>query len=117
RKAYRWDGSKEVEIPMPPELADEVAKRRDQLLAAAAEADDDVLVKYLDGEEVSDPELEACLRKGVKESILAPVLVGSSAKGIGLRGLLDAIVRYLPSPADEAPAVTADKAGAEVEVP
>ena len=77
-------------------------RRRDQLLEAAAEADDDVLTKYLEGEEISDPELEACLRKGVKESILAPVLVGSAAKGIGLRGLLDAIVRYLPSPADEA---------------
>ena len=74
------------------------SRRRDQLLEAAAEADDDVLTKYLEGEEISDPELEACLRKGVKESILAPVLVGSAVKGIGLRGLLDAIVRYLPSP-------------------
>ena len=62
---------------IPDDMADEVARRRDQLLEAAAEADDDVLVKYLEGEEVSDPELEACLRKGVKESILAPVLVGS----------------------------------------
>ena len=103
RKAWRLDGTTEVEIPIPDDLADEVATRRDQLLEAAAEADDDVLTKYLEGEEISDPELEACLRKGVKESILAPVLVGSALKGIGLRGLLDAIVRYLPSPADEAP--------------
>ena len=117
RKAYTWDGSEEVEIPIPDDLADEVAKRRDQLLAAAAEADDDVLVKYLEGEEVSDPELEACLRKGVKESILAPVLVGSAAKGIGLRALLDAFIRYLPSPADEAPVKALDKSGATVEVP
>ena len=43
------------------------------------------------------------MRKGVKESILAPVLVGSATKGVGLRGLLDAFVRYLPSPADEPP--------------
>ena len=117
RKAYQWDGSKETEIPIPDELADEVATRRDQLLAAAAEADDDVLVKYLEGEEVSDPELEACLRKGVKESILAPVLVGSAAKGIGLQALLDAFTRYLPSPADEAPVQALDKAGDTVEVP
>ena len=100
----------EVEIPIPDDLADEVAARRDQLLEAAAEADDDVLTKYLEGEEIADPELEACLRKGVKDSILAPVLVGSAAKGIGLRGLLDAIVRYLPSPADEPPATATDKA-------
>ena len=61
RKAYRWEGSKEVEIPVPDELADEVARRRDQLLEAAAEADDDVLTKYLEGEEISDAELDACL--------------------------------------------------------
>src|SRR6186997_379378 len=117
RKAYRWDGSNEVEIPIPDDLAGEVSRRRDQLLEAAAEADDDVLTKYLEGEEIEDAELEACLRKGVKESVLAPVLVGSSTKGIGLRGLLDAIVRYLPSPADEPPVKAADKGGAEAEIP
>jgi elongation factor G len=116
RKAYQSDGSKVTEIPIPDELSGEVAKRREQLLAAAAEADDDVLVKYLDGEEVSDPELEACLRKGVKESVLAPVLVGSAAKGIGLDALLDALTRYLPSPADEAPAKALDKSGGTVEI-
>jgi elongation factor G len=117
RKAWRLEGAAEVEVPIPDELAGEVATRRDQLLEAAAEADDDVLTKYLEGEEISDPELEACLRKGVKESILAPVLVGSAVRGIGLRGLLDAIVRYLPSPADEAPTKASGKAGATVEVP
>src|ERR687887_499656 len=71
RKAYRLEGSKEVEIPIPDRMADEVARRRAQLLEAAAEADDDVLTKSLEGEEVSDPEPEACLRKGVKDSILA----------------------------------------------
>jgi elongation factor G len=116
RKAYQWDGSKEVEIPIPDDMTAEVARRRDQLLEAAAEADDDVLTKYLEGEEIADHELEVCLRKGVKDSILAPVLVGSAVKGIGLRGLLDAIVRYLPSPADEAPVKAADKAGSTVEV-
>jgi elongation factor G len=116
RKAWRWNGTTEVEIPIPDELADEVARRRDQLLEAAAEADDDVLTKYLEGEEIADPELEACLRKGVKESILAPVLVGSAATGIGLRALLDAIVRYLPSPADEPPASATDKSGSTVEI-
>jgi elongation factor G len=116
RKAYTWQGGKEVETEIPAGMADEVARRRDQLLEAAAEADDDVLTKYLEGEEISDPELESCLRRGVKDSILAPVLVGSSATGIGLQALLDAIVRYLPSPADEGPAKAIDKGGATVEV-
>ena len=117
RKAFTMQGGKEVETAIPEGMADEVARRRDQLLEAAAEADDDVLTKYLEGEEISDPELEACLRKGVKESILAPVLVGSSLTGIGLQALLDAIVRYLPSPADEPPARAIDKSGATVELP
>ena len=116
RKAYRWEDGKEVEGPIPAELENEVAQRRDQLLEAAAEADDDVLTKYLEGEEISDAELEACLRKGVKESVLAPVLVGSALTGIGLRGLLDAVIRYLPSPADEGPAAAFDRAGNPVEV-
>ena len=116
RKAYRWDGHDEVEIPIPDEMADEVARRRDELLEAASEADDDVLTKYLEGEDISDHELEICLRKGVKDSVLAPVLVGSAAKGIELRGLLDAIVRYLPSPADEPPVKASAKGGDEIAV-
>jgi elongation factor G len=117
RKAYRFDGKTEVEIPIPDALAAEVARRRDQLLEAAAEADDDVLTKYLEGEEVSDAELDACLHRGVRDSILAPVLVASAAKGIGLRGLLDAMVRYLPSPDEEPPVTATDKSGAEVQLP
>ena len=97
RRAYRWDGTKDAEIDIPDELEAEVARRRDQLLEAASEADDNVLTKYLEGEEITDAELEACLRKGVKESVLAPVLVGSAHVGIGLRALLDAFIRYLPS--------------------
>src|SRR5439155_23809556 len=118
RKAFEWDGKQETEVAIPDDMASEVDRRRDQLLEAAAEADDDVLTKYLEGEEIEDAELEACLRKGVKESILAPVLVGSAIKGIGLRGLLDAFVRYLPSPADE-PAVGArePKTDDEIKVP
>ena len=116
RRAYRWDGTKDAEIDIPDELEAEVARRRDQLLEAASEADDNVLTKYLEGEEITDAELEACLRKGVKESVLAPVLVGSAHVGIGLRALLDAFIRYLPSPADEPAAAATDKAGASVEV-
>jgi elongation factor G len=109
RKAYAFDGGKESEIPVPDELADEIARRRDQLLEAAAEADDDVMAKYLEGEDVSDEELDTCLHRGVRDSILAPVLVGSAAKGIGMPALLDAFIRYLPTAAEE-PAVEAKDA-------
>ncbi len=118
RRAYRRDGPKEVEIPIPTELEAEVARRRDQLLEAAAEADDEVLTKYLEGEEISATELEACLHRGVRDSILAPVLVGSAAKGIGLAALLEAFVKYLPHADEEPPVVARDpKTGAETQVP
>ena len=115
RKAWAFDNGKESEIAVPDELADEIATRRDQLLEAAAEADDDVMAKYLDGEEISDEELDTCLHRGVRDSILAPVLVGSATKGIGMNALLDAFIRYMPTAAEE-PAVEAKdaKSGAPV---
>ncbi|MFI5254665.1 MAG: elongation factor G [Candidatus Limnocylindrales bacterium] len=100
RRAFRYEKGVRSEVPVPAELEAEVARRREQLLEAAAEADDDVLTKYLEGEEISDAELEACLHKGVRESVLAPVVAVSAEKNIGVEGLLDAIVRYLPSPAE-----------------
>jgi elongation factor G len=117
RKAWAFEGGKEVEIDVPAELEAEIATRRDQLLEAAAEADDDVMAKYLDGEEISDQELDTCLHRGVRDSILAPVLVGSATKGIGMNALLDAFIRYLPTAAEE-PAVEAKdaKSGAPVTI-
>ncbi len=115
RKAWRFDGKAEVEIPIPAELEAEVARRRDQLLEAAAEADDDVLTKYLEGEEISDAELDACLHRGVRDSILAPVLVGSAARAIGMSALLDAFIRYMPTAAEE-PAVPARNPRTNAEV-
>src|SRR4051794_3525488 len=117
RKAYVFDGGQKSETEIPADLADEVARRRDQLLEAAAEADDDVLAKYLDGEEISDAELEGCLHRGVRDSVLAPVMLVSAHRDIGIDGLLDAIVRYFPSPDEEKPIKAIDAAGKEVEVP
>jgi elongation factor G len=117
RKAYVWESGKRKETELPQEMAEEVARRRDQLLEAAAEADDDVLTKYLEGEEVSDAELESCLHRGVRDSILAPVLVTAAARDIGIDGLLDAITRYLPSPDEERPVRAIDGQGKEVELP
>src|SRR3954453_5910918 len=116
RKAYVWQGGKKSESEIPADLADEVARRRDQLLEAAAEADDDVLTKYLEGEEISDAELEGFLHRGVRDSILAPVMVVSAHRDIGTDGLLDAIVRYFPSPDEEKPIKAIDGAGKEVEI-
>jgi elongation factor G len=116
-KAYRWDGKAEVEAAIPDALAAEVARRRDQLLEAAAEADDEVLMKYLEGEEITDAEFESVVHAAVKDAIIAPVLVASAAKGIGAKGLADAIVRYLPSPLEEGAVEAADpRTGEAVDV-
>ena len=111
RKAYQWDGPSEIEIPIPDELADEVATRRDQLLEAAAEADDDVLAKYLEGEEISRRGARGLPAQGRQGERPRP-----GPRRLGRQGdrsaqaLLDAIIRYLPSPADEAPVKATDKA-------
>jgi len=117
RKAYELQAGKEVEIPVPADMAAEVASRRDQLLEAASEADDDVLVKYLDGGEITDEEFEACLHKAVRSGLVAPVLVGSVSKDIGVRALMTAIVHYLPSPAEETEITVTDSKGNEVKLP
>jgi elongation factor G len=116
-KAYQLQGGKEVEVPIPANLADEVATRRDQLLEAASEADDDVLTKYLEGEAISDEEFEVCLHMAVRSGLVAPVLVGSVSKDIGVRALMNAIVHYLPSPAEETGIAVTDSKGKEVKLP
>jgi elongation factor G len=115
-KAYQVQAGKESEIPVPANLAAEVAMRRDQLIEAASEADDDVMTKYLEGEEITDAELEGCLKKAVRSGLVAPVLVGSASKDVGVRALLDAIVHYLPSPVDLGEFTATDAKGKEVKI-
>jgi len=116
RKAYQLQGGKEVEVPVPANLADEVASRRDQLLEAASEADDDVMTKYLEGEEITDAELETCLHKAIRSGMVAPVLVGSASKDIGVRALINAVVHYLPSSAELNEVAVTDSKGNEVKL-
>ena len=116
RKAYQLQGGKEAEVAVPANLADEVASRRDQLLEAASEADDDVMTKYLEGEEITDAELEACLHTAIRSGLVAPVLIGSVSKDVGVRALIDAIVHYLPSPAELGEIVATDAKGKEAKL-
>jgi elongation factor G len=106
-KAYT--GDKGAEGDVPSDMAAAVAAAREQLVEAVAEADDELLNKYLDGEELSAEEISAALKKGVAAGIVYPVLAGSAAKNVGVSKFLDALTEACPSPADM-PAVTA-KAG------
>ncbi len=93
------------EKDIPADLAAEAQKGREKLVEAAAEADDELLTKYLDGQELSPQEVESGLRKGVAQGKVVPVMVASAAKNVGAQAVLDAVVTYAPSPADR-PAVT-----------
>lgn len=90
-------------VPVPESLAKEVVIRREALLEKIAETDDELMVKYLEGEEITPEELKKALRKAVISGKLVPVLCGAALKNKGVQPLLDAIVDYLPSPLDLLP--------------
>lgn len=96
-------GSKREETDIPSEMLDEVAEAREQLLEAAVEFDEELMVKYLEGEELSVEEIKRALRKGTLATRIVPVLCGSSFKNKGVQPLLDAVVDYLPAPSDLPP--------------
>ena len=85
---------------IPTDLVDEVEQARERLIEAVAEADDDLATKYLEGEEITQAELIAGLKQGIADGMIIPVLVGASTSQIGTPEMLDAIVDFLPSPAD-----------------
>jgi elongation factor G len=86
--------------PIPADMMDMAQEYRNKLLEAVAEQDDEIMIKYLEGEEISQEELIAAIRRATVAVKMVPVLCGSSYKNKGVQPLLDAIVDFLPSPAD-----------------
>ena len=97
-KAYV--GEKGEVRDVPEELVEQAASLREKLVEAAAETDDALVTKYLEGEELSEEELRRGLRAGVAGGSIVPVLTGSATKNVAVPLLMDAISRYLPSPKD-----------------
>ena len=98
---YRDDKGKDIDIVEIPEAYKEkCAKLRLELFEKVAELDEVLTMKYLEGEEITIPELKAVLRKGTCEVKIVPVLCGSSYKNKGVQLLLDDVVAYLPAPID-----------------
>src|SRR5260370_18451956 len=85
---------------IPAELKKKAEAFRAQLVETVAENDDDMLHKFLEGEEISEAELKASLRKSTIALKVFPVVVGTAFKNKGIQPLLDAVVDYLPSPLD-----------------
>ncbi len=113
KKAYKGDGKEVVDIPA--EFADQVEELRIEIIEAAAEGDDDLLMKYLEGETLSADEIFSGLKNAVVSRSIAPVLVAAGTANVGMAPLLNAIINLLPSP-DEIAAVTAEGAKGDEEL-
>ena len=102
-KAYihKDDLGKEIEeTEIPEEMRAEAEKFRNEMIEAAADQDEELMMKYLEGEELTIEEIKAGLRKGTIANKIVPVTCGSSYKNRGVQELLDAIIDYMPSPLD-----------------
>ncbi|ABQ47303.1 MULTISPECIES: elongation factor G [Thermotoga] len=105
-KAIYWvseDGSVYEEREIPEELREEAEMRREEMLEKVAELDEEILEKYLEGEEISEEEIKRILRKATIENRAVPVLCGAAKANKGIQPLLDAVIDYLPSPLDLPP--------------
>src|SRR4030042_559200 len=118
-KGIVWDehslGADFKEITIPKEWKEDASLYRSRLIESLAELDDHLMEKYLNGEEISESEMKAALRKGTISMKAVPVLCGAALRNQGIQPLIDAIVDYLPSPLDVPPVegtdpVTGDKA-------
>ncbi|WP_458121203.1 elongation factor G [Paenibacillus sp. Z6-24] len=98
---YKDDlGKDPVDIEIPAELKDTVDELRMELVEKVSELDEDLMMKYLEGEELTVDEIKAALRKGVCDVKIFPVICGSSYRNKGVQPMLDAVIDYLPSPLD-----------------
>ena len=104
-KAYEWDeedlGSTYHEVPIPADMSDDVEQYRTRLLETLSELNETIMEKYFDDpDSITMEEMEETIRKATLERKIEPVLCGSSFKNKGVQRLIDAIVKYLPSPLD-----------------
>ncbi len=98
QKAYSFENGKTKEIDVPSELASEISSYREKLIEAAVEADDELMMKYLEGEELSGEEIKQGLQKGVSTGKVVPILCGSATKNMGITSLMDFLLVNCPAP-------------------
>ncbi|MBP1907442.1 elongation factor G [Paenibacillus turicensis] len=118
QKAYMYKddlGQNIEETEVPAEFTAQVEELRNELVEKVAELDEELTMKYLEGEEITVAELKAALRKGVVEVKIFPVICGSSYRNKGVQLMLDAVIDYLPAPTDVASIQGHLEDGTEVE--
>jgi elongation factor G len=99
-KAYEYENGKPSTVAVPDDLASQVEEYRQQLVEAVCETDDDLMTKYLDEEEIGDEELGTALHQAIRQGQVIPVLCGSATANVGVADLLDALIHYVPTPAE-----------------
>jgi len=100
-EVYKDDlGTQIEEVEIPEDMKELTKEYRAAMVEAIAELDEDLMMKYLDGKEISEEELKAVLRKGVINNEIVPVICGSSYKNKGVQMMIDAVIDYMPSPLD-----------------
>ncbi len=98
---YYDDLGKDMRVePVPADMLDKAKEYREKMVEAIASTDDELMEKYLEGEEISIPELKAALRKACISNELVPVVCGTSYRNKGVQKLLDAIIDFMPCPTD-----------------
>ena len=98
---YYDDLGKDVRVePIPEDMIDLANEWREKMVEAIASTDDELMMKYLEGEEITVPELKAALRKATIDNAIVPVVCGTSYRNKGVQKLLDAIIDYMPAPTD-----------------
>ena len=117
RKAYHFDGNAEeiaTEIEIPSHLVDIVEEKRVELVEALADFNEDIMMAYLEGEEIAVEDLKATLRKATLDVKFFPVICGTAFKNKGVKLLLDAVLDYLPAPTDVLAITGQDSDGNEI---
>ncbi len=96
-KAYIWDGSNVTEGDIPADMQDEIEQARDEMIEGVSVADDDLMMKYLEGETLEDEEIKVAVAEGTRSGEVVPVLCGSASAVVGIEQLLDYFLRCVPS--------------------
>src|SRR5687767_1860229 len=120
QKAILWEddlGKEPIVVEVPDDLKAQTREARAFMVERIAELDDELTVRYLEGQEIGVPEMKSALRKAVIDSRATAVFCGSSLKNKGVQILLDAVLDYLPSPAEIPPVHGIDDDGEDIELP
>ncbi len=108
-KGRRYVKDHVEECPIPDDLQNEIEPVREMIVEAVAESDEALMEKYFDGEEFTPDEIRGALHRGVMDGSIVPVLCGSGLNNAGVKGLLDAIIKYMPSPNEKNSSVNGTK--------